>query len=801
MRYKSQLIKIMLLALVAVLPAHAVDLTALQDSKGIPTPFGLQVLKAFHGKDLKGKDGPLRKLGLELIVTFREFEEFQARGGQRRTGQPFKPANPLVRVHDERVVIDAVATNSAETLKQDLVKLGMHQPAVFGRMVSGTLPVRSLDKVAALASLLQTRPAMARNRTGSVTSQGDASMNGAAARTAFGIDGSGIMVGTLSDSYDCTGGAGGAAGDVSSGDLPPGVTVLEEIDSCSGAIDEGRAMMQIIHDVAPGSTQAFHSAFNGIAGFASGIVELANWGATVINDDIIYYAEPMFQDGPIAQAVDTVKAMGVAYFSSAGNDARHSYEGSFRNSGVAGYYSGSVRHDFDAGGTVDTLQRITIGGGATAIFSFQWSDPHFSTSGPPGADSDLDIFLFTDQKRPRLLAGSADDNIGGDPVEVFGYTNSGPTQTFLLGIDLFSGPAPAAIKYVYFGNVTINEYDTASGSSYGHANAAGGQAVGAARYTQTPAFGTSPPELESFSSAGGIPILFDSTGTPVSQPLRQKPEIVAPDGGDTTFFYPGQDYEPNGFPNFFGTSAAAPHAAGVAALLRAFDPALTPDAVYSALQSTALDMGDPGVDFDSGHGLIQADAALASLDGDSDGVPDSADLCPATAAGAPVDADGCSDFQKDTDGDLLSDGLEMQIGTDPLVDADFDSDGLTDYQEVAWDGDDMEYDPVNDTNPLVDDTDGDGFKDGMEDAAGYDPLLAASFPVWGDINDDRAVDIADVLLATGAVLGHITLNSGQLARGNVAPLVGGTPQPPLVDEFNSADVLLIQRKVLDATLY
>ena len=89
----------------------------------------------------------------------------------------------------------------------------------------------------------------------------------------------------------------------------------------------------------------------------------------------------------------------------------------------------------------------------------------------------------------------------------------------------------------------------------------------------------------------------------------------------------------------------------------------------------------------------------------------------------------------------------------------------------------------------------------MEDTAGYDPLLNSSFPVWGDLDDDRDVDTVDVLLATRAVLGHITLDSGQLARGNVAPLVAGTPQPPLIDAFNSADLLLILRKALDATLY
>lgn len=800
MRDRSLLIAIMYLAVVAAWPVHAVDLSTLRDSNGIATPFGQQVLEAFHGKDLTGKDGPLYKLGMDLIVVEQEFRSFQEQRRQRRTGTPFQPGSSLVHVRNEHIVIDAVATGSADTLRQELVELGMQQPAVYGRMVSGSMPVRTLGEAAGLASLHRARPAMMGTRAGSVTSQGDAAMQADTARPVFGVDGSGVMVGTLSDSYDCTSGAGGAAGDVGSGDLPGGVTVLQEMSPCSGAIDEGRAMMQIIHDVAPGSTQAFHSAFNGVADFASGIIELATAGATVINDDIIYYAEPMFQDGPIAQAVDTVKAMGVTYFSSAGNDARKSYEDSFRNSGASGYRSGSVRHDFNAGAAVDTLQQITIASGATAIFSFQWSDPHFSISGPPGAASDLDIVLYSDKGQLRALAGGIDNNAGGDPVEVFGYTNNGPTQTFQLGIELVSGPPPATIKYVYFGGVTINEHDTASGSAYGHAVAAGARAVGAARYSHTPAFGTSPPVLETFSSSGGTPILFDSSGNAINQ-LRQKPEIVAPDGVDTTFFYPGQDYESNGYPNFFGTSAAAPHAAGVAALVRAFDPSLGPDAVYDTLQSTALDMGASGVDFDSGHGLIQAVAALASLDDDGDGVADSADLCPDTAAGNPADTAGCSDFQKDTDGDGLSDGLEIQIGTDPLVDADADSDGLTDYQELAWDGNDTAYDPLNDLNPLVADTDGDGFRDGMESVSGYDPLLAASFPVWGDINDDRAVDAADVLLAARAVLGLTTLDSRQLARGNVAPLVNGTPQPPLIDTFNSADLLLIQRKALDAALY
>lgn len=108
---------------------------------------------------------------------------------------------------------------------------------------------------------------------------------------------------------------------------------------------------------------------------------------------------------------------------------------------------------------------------------------------------------------------------------------------------------------------------------------------------------------------------------------------------------------------------------------------------------------------------------------------------------------------------------------------------------VAPDGGDTTYFcPVSDY--------GDGFRDGMEFAAGYDPLSAASFPVWGDINDDRVVDIADVVLAARAVMGLVTLTDAELARARVAPLVNGVPQPAPNDPFTAADLLLIERKAL-----
>ena len=309
--------------------------------------------------------------------------------------------------------------------------------------------------------------------------------------------------------------------------------------------------------------------------------------------------------------------------------------------------------------------------------------------------------------------------------------------------------------------------------------------MGAARYSQTPDFGVSPPQLEYFSSHGGTPILFDISGNPASI-VRQKPDFVAPDGGDNTFF--GSDYEGNGFPNFFGTSAAAPHAAGMAALLRQFDSLLGVDALYAAMQDTAIEMGTAGFDYQSGYGLIQATLALTSLDDDLDGVPDSGDNCPldANADQQDNDGDGPGDAcDADDDNDGLSDLAEAIAGSDPFR---FDTDG-----DTLGDGEEVN---IYFTDPLLADTDADGFGDVVEVGAGSDPNNSSSIPASasGDINNDGSVDTGDVLLATRFVLGTLTPDSNQLLRGDVAPVINHVSVPDSI--LNAADLLIIQRRAL-----
>ena len=560
-----------------------------------------------------GKYGPMAKLSPSLVRLHDRYVSRLAQGN----AAPFSSQDPFVIATQDWVIIDAIADGDVNSLRSDLLFLGMPDAAAFHRTVSGHLPISSIPSLAALKGLRFAQPAVAITNTGSVTSQGDQAMHSDVARASFGVDGTGVKVGVLSDSFNCL---GGAATDVTSGDLSP-VNVVQEKASCSGASDEGRAMLQIVHDVAPGSSLAFASAFNGTASFATNIQSLAAAGAKVIVDDTIYLDEPFFQDGIIAQSVNNVVAGGVAYFSSAGNLGRDSYQSAFRAGPIFAQGSipsasgppflGGTAHNFDFGGGTDVFQRISLPDGGGFTMSFQWDSPAFSVSGAPGSPNDLDVYVLN-ADASRVVAGSIFDNGGNDPIEVFSFiNNTGAAADFNIMIVKFAGANPGLIKYVLFSfDGTIQEFATNSGTLYGHANAVGAEAVGAARYINTPAFGVSPPVLEVFSSTGSTPILFDQAGNRLTTAeLRTKPEIVAPDGGDTTFFG-SPDFDGTGFPNFFGTSAAAPHAAGVAALLLQSKPSLSPFGVYQTLENTAIDMGAPGFDYDSGFGLIQADAAL-----------------------------------------------------------------------------------------------------------------------------------------------------------------------------------------------
>jgi hypothetical protein len=583
----------------------------------------------------------------------------------------FRLAAPLVV---PEVLIDAVTTGNTLALKRALQNLGLRDAAAFSNDVGGWLPVDQIAQAAALAELQFARASMPRTRAGPVATQGDFVQRTAAIRASYpSLTGAGITVGVLSDSFNCylqyaqdgvpASGANGYASnsftadyahDQISGALPASIDVLEEAACLDyGAPeqlpfgDEGRALLQIVHAVAPDAALAFYTAANSEADFAAGIRALGNAGARIIDDDVGYPDEPFFQDGEIAQAIDTVAASGVAYFSSAGNNARNAYDNlapSFPMTSGSGPTAGEKLLNFDtSGATTTTALPVTIPSlspGEFVILVLQWDQPYVTGArNSGGATSALDLCVngvpgddqidFAPSTTPVNCSGL--NTIGHDPLDLLVIGNSAaasaktPAMSFTVSIALASGSAaPGRIKLALDGDgaaVSIDQFATYGATIQGHPGAAGATAVGAAYYFDTPLCGTTPALLEYYSSAGGDPILFDVNGVRLATPLlRQKPQIVGPDGVNDTFLGFKQPLSTsiagcendNALPNFFGTSAAAPHIAAAAALMMQANPAVTAAQIAAALQNSALPMGG-GLNNDSGYGFIQAQAALALL--------------------------------------------------------------------------------------------------------------------------------------------------------------------------------------------
>ncbi len=542
---------------------------------------------------------------------------------------------------DGAIGITAVAASNPEALAEDLTRLGMNGASTNGQLISGFLPTTSIAALTSLETLRFASPAPKPiNYVGSTTSGGDVAQRAKLVRDFAGLTGAGVRVGIISDSFDNLG-AGSAAADVASGDLPgvgnpngftTPVTILS--DNVAGT-DEGRAMAQIVHDVAPGAELLFSNLAdaNGMqntGAYADNIRALRENGADIIVDDIVFPSEPFFMDGIVSRAINEVVADGAVHFSAAGNNAADSYESSFVSSGVTqsltlgGVTRSELLHDFDPGPGVDTRQRISFPSGTSTIL-FQWDDP-FITDAPTsgGAVRDFDIYAFLPDG--TLFRGGVSSMIGGDAFEILQIPLFLASPIDIV-IGLRNGTNPGGfLKYIIINEAPaadILEYDTASATAFGHVNASGVIGVGASFYQQTPEFGDNPAILFPSSSVGGIDILFDTDGNRLAQPeTRFAIDIVAPTGGNTTFFgsldpVGTGPFEADGFRNFFGTSAAAPHAAALAALLLQLDPSLGPAGVEMALEDSAIDMDNPftagfdiGVDAATGAGFVDALGAI-----------------------------------------------------------------------------------------------------------------------------------------------------------------------------------------------
>jgi hypothetical protein len=477
--------------------------------------------------------------------------------------------------------------------------------------IRAQVPVGSLELIAGQSDVRFIEPAaQATTNLGSVTTEGDTTHQAAAARTAFSINGTGVNVGVLSDSVDFL------AGSQASGDLGA-VTVLagqSGINICgpmgnAACTGEGTAMLEIVADLAPAAPLFFATGFSGVANMAANILALQAAGCNVIVDDVTYFNESPFQDGPIAQAVNAVSAAGVLYFSSARNSGNlndatsGTWEGDFVDGGaVAAPIPGAGRlHSFGPA-TFNTVTGTGPGGNLLRVDLF-WSDPLGASA------NDYDLFILNATGTTVLRSSTNPQTGTQNPYESNATLNVGER----IVIVRVAGAGRFLHLDIGRGILTTQTAGSVRGhNAAGAANAFSVAATSVANSFPNAFTGGATNPVETFSSDGPRRIFFNPNGTAITPGnfsstggmVLQKPDITAADNNMTSV---------PGFNPFGGTSAAAPHAAAIAALLIDSTPGATPNQIRTALTSTALDIEAPGVDRDSGAGIVMAPQAIRAL--------------------------------------------------------------------------------------------------------------------------------------------------------------------------------------------
>jgi hypothetical protein len=437
-------------------------------------------------------------------------------------------------------------------------------------------------------------------------SEGDTTHLAISARTNFGVNGSGIKVGVLSDSVDYLASLQ-ASNDVGTVTVLSGQSGLGE-----GNTGEGTAMLEIVHDLAPGASLYFATGTSGEANFANNILSLWSNGCNIICDDVGYFDESPFQDAIVAQAVNTVTLGGAMYFSAAGNAGNlddhtsSAWQGDFVNGGAAVSpipEAGSL-HSF---GTANYNTCIN-GGGGVALF---WSDPLGKST------NDYDLFVLNAGGTSVLFSSTSVQNGTQNPYE---YCSVEVNDRVVV---LKGTSSAARFLDVIMDNDNLSEFSIAtSGTTYGHPDATNAFAVAAMPAASDDGFGAAngpypnpftggaANPFEPFSSDGLCHYFYNANGSEMTPgnlsstggSIRQKPDIAAADGVST---------DVPGFLPFFGTSAATPHAAAIAALVWSLNPGLSTAQMRSVLTGSALDVNPVGVDRDTGYGVVMANLALA----------------------------------------------------------------------------------------------------------------------------------------------------------------------------------------------
>lgn len=546
--------------------------------------------------------------------------------GSARAALPGRARRPYVR-HDGRLQVQVRVTPGADPheVAVTLRSLGgrverLHAPA---GLLQATVPPDALDRLAADAAVAAVRPPRyAYPQAGQVLTLGAGSpvaaclpgggtcaggVNAYRARTRYGsggysaVAGRRIRVGVVSD------GVAGLGQSVLSGDLPAGVTVRSFIDPPGDAVQstgctpsaEGRALLEIIHDLVP-DAEIYFAAVETDLDYIAAVEWLATQVDVIVDDIAFFNAGPYDGSADVARVRTRAAEGGVTYVAAVGNSAPLHHRSDFVPTSSP-FESSPVAHSFPGRGL--RMPVDVVPGGQARVF-LQWDGTPFDR-----AATDFDLLAFTSEAGP-VLADVSDAAQTGAPGQtptesVFLDNSEGEgTATFWIQVD-YCGPTrdgrctgdspPSDVTFRVFvagDAMALDSIDRVEDGSVPN----GPDALG---IVTTGAVNVSSGVLRDYSSRGEIGV----GGTEV------KPTVVGPDGVFTTVSnVAGLG---GGSDDFRGTSAAAPHIGAVAAMVIAADPTLGSEAVRNALIAAASHAGSPNNE--RGHGLVDAVGAVSPL--------------------------------------------------------------------------------------------------------------------------------------------------------------------------------------------
>ncbi|MDQ1722438.1 MAG: hypothetical protein QOI26_2172, partial [Pseudonocardiales bacterium] len=372
-------------------------------------------------------------------------------------------------------------------------------------------------------------------------------------------------------------------------------------DQClnDGATAHGTAVSEVVHQMAPRATLYLFCIDDNV-GFSAAASQIVSAGIKIVNSSLVFTAETRGDGfGPSTSSERAVKAAreaGVLWIQSSGNGAQDHWSGSFTDA--------NSDQLVDLQSSASQADEVALDPGTTGNVVLSWDQWPASSLGVT-----LAISKYNDSNTQLGQTQYLDQAPGDPPVLEMQLSNlptdadytGGPNGVRFFDVVVLIGHAAPSVHYnLYYGGDVYPSYlsgedpaRAANGSVLEPASSPWALAVGAAYRGDN--------SLETFSSRGPT---IDG---------RVKPDLLGFDGVSSNVAeeessqYDDQGNVIAGTTGFYGTSAAAPHVAGAAALVAAANPAMDASDLEAFLERRANPLGTPPTNT-AGHGLLQLGA-------------------------------------------------------------------------------------------------------------------------------------------------------------------------------------------------